>query len=120
VTESRPGQDLVLGATGHRFATSTQGGEAGIGRVTSPPFALDGARLTIKLGGATDATKLRVELWVDNQIARTASVPSLGGDVLHDVSIDLAGVAGKTGKLVLVDDSPTGHLDVDDVWLWER
>jgi hypothetical protein len=120
VTESRPGQDLVLGATGHRFATSMQGGEAGIGRVTSPPFALDGARLTIKLGGSTDATKLRVELWVDDQIARTASVPSLGGDVLHDVSIDLAGVSGTTGKLVLVDDSPTGHLDVDDVWLWER
>jgi ABC-type multidrug transport system fused ATPase/permease subunit len=41
-------------------------------------------------------------------------------DVLHDVSIDLGDLAGKSAKLVLVDDSPTGHLDVDDVWLWER
>jgi hypothetical protein len=120
VTESRAGQDLVLGATGLRFATSTQGGDAGVGRVTSPPFPLEGARLTIKLGGGTDATKLRVELWVGDGIVRTASVPSLGGDALHDVSIDVAEFAGKPATLVLVDDSPTGHLDVDDVWLWER
>jgi hypothetical protein len=120
VSESRPGQDIVFGATGLRFATSSQGGDAGVGRVTSPPFPLEGARLTIKLGGGTDATKLRVELWVDGKIAQTASVPSLGGDVLHDVSIDVAEFAGKPGTLVLVDDSPTGHLDVDDVWLWER
>jgi hypothetical protein len=120
VAESRPGQDLVLGATGQRFATSTQGGDPAIGRVTSPTFPLDGARMTIKLGGGTDATKLRVELWVDGQIARTASVPSLGGDQLHDVSIDLADLRGKQATLVFVDDSPTGHLDVDDVWLWEQ
>jgi len=117
VAESRPGQDLVLGATGQRFATSTQGGDAGIGRVTSPPFALDGARLTMSLGGGTDATKLRVELWVDKMIVRTASVPSLGGDVLHEVSMDVVPWQGQQATLVLVDDSPTGHLDVDDVWL---
>ena len=120
VAESRPGQDLVLGASGQRFATSMHGGDVAIGRVTSPPFVLDGARMTIKLGGGTDATKLRVELWVDGQIARTASVPSLGGDQLHDVSIDLGDLRGKHATLVFVDDSPTGHLDVDDVWLWEK
>ena len=118
VAESRPGQDLVLGATGQRFATSMQGGDAAVGRVTSPPFALDGARLTIKLGGGTDATKLRVELWVAGQIARTGSVPSLGGDQLHDVSLDLGDLRGQQATLVLVDDSPASHLDVDDVWLW--
>jgi hypothetical protein len=120
VAESQPGQDLVLGATGKRFATSMFGGEAAIGRVTSPPFTLDGARMTIKLGGGTDATKLRVELWVDRQLARTTSVPSLGGDQLHDVSIDLGDLRGKQATLVFVDDSPTSHLDVDDVWLWQR
>jgi hypothetical protein len=120
VAESRPGQDLVLGATGKRFATSTQGGDAGIGRVTSPPFALDGARLTVKLGGGTDATKLRVELWVDKMIARTAAVPTLGGDVLHEVSMDIVPWQGQQATVVLVDDSPTDHLDVDDVWLWAQ
>ena len=28
------------------------------------------------------------------------------------------GARGKQAKLVLVDDSTTGHLDVDDVWIW--
>jgi len=41
------------------------GGDAATGRVTSPMFTLDGARLTLRLGGGTDATKLRAELWVD-------------------------------------------------------
>jgi len=117
--ESQPGQDLVLGATGHRFATSMHGGDAAFGRVTSPPFALDGTRLSVKLGGSTDVTKLRVELWVDKTIVRTAGAPTLGGDSLHEVSIDITQWRGQQATLVLVDDSAIGHLDVDDVWLWD-
>ena len=115
----QPGQDLVLGATGERFATSMHGGDAATGRLTSPPFPLAGARLSMKLGGGTDATKLRVELWVDGGIAATASVPRPGGDALRTVTLDVRALAGKQAKLVLVDDAtaPGGHLDVDDVWL---
>jgi len=72
VAAALPGQDLVLGATGLRFATSMNGGDDEIGRVTSPMFTLDGARLTMLLGGGTDASKLRVELWVDDAIANSA------------------------------------------------
>jgi hypothetical protein len=118
VTEPVPGQDAVIGATGQRFATSMHGGDAATGRVMSSMFAIEGTRLTMKLGGGADDTKLRVELWVDDQIARVASVPRPGGDALQTVSLDVTDLAGKQGKLVLVDDSPTGHLDVDDVWLW--
>jgi hypothetical protein len=71
------------------------------------------------LGGGTDATKLRVELWVDGAIARTASVPAPAGDTLQRVTLVLGELRGKTGKLVLVDDAINGHLDVDDVWLWD-
>jgi len=110
---------LVIGATGRRFGSSANAGDATFGRMTSPPFALDGARLTMKLGGGADATKLRVELWVDGAIARTASVPSPGGDTLREVSWDLGELRGKQATLVLVDDSPTGHLEIDDVWLWQ-
>jgi hypothetical protein len=120
-SESQAGQDLVIGATGQRFATSMHGGDAATGRVTSPSFALDGARLTLKLGGGTDATKLRVELWVDGQIAKSGGPPSLGGDVLRELSWDIGELRGKWGTLVLVDDATTGdgHLTVDDVWLWD-
>jgi hypothetical protein len=118
VEEPLAGHDFVTGVTGQRFATSMHGGDAAMGRVVSPAFALDGTRLTLKLGGGSDETKLRAELWVDGQIARVASVPRPGGDALQTVSLDIADLAGKQAKLVLVDDSPTGHLDVDDVWLW--
>lgn len=118
VTESLTGQDLVLGATGQRFATSMNGGDAATGRVTSPMFALDGARLTLRLGGGIDGTKLRVELWVDGALARTAAVPT-PGDSLRTVAIELGDLHGKLAKLVLVDDSTTAHLNVDDVWLWQ-
>ncbi len=116
-----PGQDLVLGATGGLFATSMHGGDQATGRVTSPIFALDAAKLTMRLGGGTDATKLRVELWVDNTIIDVASVPLPGGDSLRQVTLAVPeAMRGKLGKLVLVDDSPGGHLDIDDVWAWNQ
>ncbi len=122
VSESLPGQDLVLGATGQRFATSMNGGDSATGRVTSPSFPLDGKKLSLHVGGGTDATKLRVELWVDGQIVQASGAPSLGGDVLRDVTWDISAHTGKFGTLVLVDDAtaPDGHLTVDDVWIWDR
>ncbi|MBA3396112.1 MAG: hypothetical protein H0T89_26015 [Deltaproteobacteria bacterium] len=119
VPGSLPGQGLVLGASGARFATSMHDGDAATGRVTSPPFPLDGSRLTLRLGGGTDATKLRVELWVATEIVATTSVPEPGGDTLREVTLAIpVEHRGKPGKLVLVDDAPAGHLDVDDAWLW--
>jgi hypothetical protein len=118
VTESLTGQDLVLGTTGRRFATSMTGGDAATGRVSSPIFELDGWRLTLRIGGGIDGIKLRVELWVEGALARTVSVPT-AGDNLRTVAIDLGDLRGKLAKLVLVDDSTTGHLNVDDVWLWK-
>lgn len=119
VTDALPGQGLVLGATGARFATSMNGGDRATGRVTSPMFALDGARLTLRLGGGSDASNLRVELRIDDAAARTVSVPAPGGDSLRTVTVELGDLRGKLARLVLVDDSPTGHLDIDDVWLWQ-
>ncbi len=121
VSESRPGQDLVIGATGQRFATSMHGGDPATGRVTSPAFALDGKKLTIHMGGGTDATKLRVELWVEGALIEAQGAPSLGGDTLREVSWDIAAHRGKFATLVLVDDATTtidGHLTVDDLWIW--
>ncbi len=118
--ESLAGQPLVLGAGGRRFATSMHDGDAATGRLTSPAFPLAGTKLTVTLAGGTDATKLRVELWSvdDPKILATASVPEPGGESLHRVTLDIAAFNGVSAKLVFVDDSETGHLDVDDVWLW--
>jgi hypothetical protein len=122
VSESLPGQDLVIGATGQRYATSMHGGDVATGRLSSPTFPLDGSRLTLQVGGGTDATKLRIELWVDGQIVASSGAPSLGGDVLRAVSWDVSAYKGRFATLVFVDDATTtdGHIDVDDVWIWDR
>lgn len=122
VTQALPGQGLVFGATGHRFANSMHGGDVATGRLTSPTFPLDGVRLTLMVGGGTDATKLRVELWVEGQIVASSGAPSLGGDVLREVSWDISAHRGKFASLVFVDDAttPDGHLVVDDVWIWDH
>ena len=72
-------------------------------------------------GDLDRATEVNVELWVDGQIAKSGGPPSLGGDVLRELSWDLGELRGKWGTLVLVDDATAGdgHLDVDDVWLWD-
>jgi hypothetical protein len=116
---SVPGQPIVNGTTGQRFATSAHDGDAGTGRLTTPPFLLDGAKLTVRLAGGTDETKLRVELWVDKTIIATAGVPEPGGETLHEIALAIpADQKGKEATLVFVDDATTGHITVDDVWIW--
>lgn len=126
VTAPVAGQDLVLGATGLRFATSMHDGDRATGRLTTPEFQIDGARLTMRLGGGTD-DKLRVELWAKDpeldphgatRPVATASALLPGGDALREVTLDVSRLRGERARLVLVDDSESGHLVIDDVWLW--
>lgn len=120
VQTSLPGQPIVLGASGQRFATSIHDGDAATGRLSSAPFPLEASRLTLRLGGGTDATKLRVELWIGTTITATASVPEPGGETLREVTLAVPDdQRGQQATLVLVDDSPAGHLTVDDVWSWD-
>lgn len=107
----------VAGATGHRLAVSS---DSAIGKVTSPPFTIDGTKISMRLGGSPDHKVARVELWVDEQPVRTAYVPEPGGATLRDQVMEVADWKGKTAKLVLVDEGTAkgGVLLVDDVWMW--
>jgi hypothetical protein len=117
VTAALPGQGLVLGATGTRFATSMHGGDGMIGRITSPEIVLDMAKITAKVGGGADEHKLYLMIVVDNAPVAKVSVPEPGGGTLREVVLEIPDTArGKTGRLVLVDESPSGHLAIDDVW----
>jgi hypothetical protein len=112
---------LVSRVWGTRFATSIWDGDKATGRLTSPEIKLDGTRLTVRLAGGTDTNTLRVELYVDGVKAPVfiASVPNPGGETLVEKQLTIATEhRGKTGRIVLVDDSTTSHLDVDDIWLW--
>ena len=122
VDESLPGQDLVLGATGQRFATSMHGGDAG-----DRPRHLAAVRARRRAAHASSSAAAPM---------RPSSASSCGSTARSCAARERAvarrrraprGVDGHRGRaqgkqatLVLVDDSPTGHLDVDDVWLRER
>jgi hypothetical protein len=116
-----PGQGIVHGVDGRRYANSMHDGDASTGRVTSPKFKLDAAKLTVRIGGGTDTTKLRVEAYVADAKAPwyVVSVDPPGGDTLQQKTIPIPDdKRDKQGYLVLVDDSKTDHLVVDDVWAW--
>ncbi|HEY4176599.1 MAG TPA: hypothetical protein VGM90_07200 [Kofleriaceae bacterium] len=115
-TEAHPSQGIVVGATGRSFANSAMAGDSSEGRLTSPDFLLEG-KVTVHMGGTTDP-QLRVELWVEDKIIASARVPSLTGDELRPVTLDPGTNVNAMGHLVFVDDSPTGHMEVDDVWVW--
>jgi hypothetical protein len=125
VTTPVPGQAMVSGATGARFATSMHGGDRATGRLVSPELTLDGTRLSLRLGGGTDKN-LRVELLAQDGEpgpdgtpvpVATATARPPRGDSLREVTLDVSKLRGKRVRLVLVDESEVGHLVIDDVWL---
>ncbi len=113
-------QEIIYGFGGEGFVTSYGSGDAAIGRVTSPPFQLDGDRITLRLAGGTNEQLLRVELVVEDAIARTAAALDPAGEEFRTVTWDVTRWRGKTAHLVLVDEATDswGHLSVDDVILW--
>ncbi len=118
---SLPGQNVVAGVTGRRFANSMHDGDPSVGRVTSPSIQFDVARISLKLGG-TSHMKLRVELFLDGSSAPFAVVSPIepSSDALRTVTIPIPPEKrGKMGKIILVDESAMGHLAVDDIWAWQ-
>src|SRR6185503_10531963 len=60
------GQSQVRHFAGRYFATSIHGGDGATGTLLSPPFLLDGNRITLRLGGGVDHNQVRAELRVDD------------------------------------------------------
>ncbi len=120
VTREVPGQAVVRRFGGRWFATSMNGGDLATGTLISPPVVLDGARLTMRVGGGSGDSGLRVELRVDGLAVRTASPPAPPSERLTEISWDVRDLRGRTATVALVDTStaPWGHLDVDEIWLW--
>ncbi len=115
-----PGQGLVRRFGGRWFATSFHGGDVRTGTLISPPFVIDGSRITMRLGGGAEDPQLRVELRIDGKAVRSASPPSPPSERFSDVEWNVADLRGQTAAIALVDDSTVswGHLNVDEIWLW--
>ncbi|MCK0117622.1 GH32 C-terminal domain-containing protein [Isoptericola sp. S6320L] len=132
--------DVGWTGTGHLAATSspsTSGGEYylgegrlntweggphgddNVGTLTSPPFVLDGDRLSMLVGGgkrAGDAAQtLQVQLLVDGEVVRHLTGPEAGD--LRWRSWDVADLRGREAVLRVVDEATGGwgHLTLDHV-----
>jgi hypothetical protein len=86
----------------------------------SPPFVIDGSRITLRIGGGADDAELRVELRIDGKAVRSASPPSPPSERFSDIEWAVDDLRGQTAAIALVDDSTLswGHLNVDEIWLW--
>lgn len=115
-----PGQGLVRRYGGRWFATSFHGGDVRTGTLISPPFVIDGRRITMRIGGGADDAELRVELRIDGKAVRSASPPAPPSERFSDVEWNVEDLRGQTAAIALVDDSTVswGHLNVDEIWLW--
>ena len=108
-----PARTSSLGATGQRFATSMHGGDAATGRVTSPSVR---ARRRAAHAARSAAAPTRRSCAsscgsTDTIVAHRGRARARRRRAAHDRDRSIDDLRGKRGTLVLVDDSPTGHLD---------
>jgi hypothetical protein len=115
------GQGQVRRFGGRYFATSIHGGDKATGTLISPELVIDGSRITLRLGGGTDHTHLRAELRLGDGVALVAAAPAPPSETFSLVEWDVSGLRGKTARIALVDTATGswGHLNVDEIWIWD-
>ena len=97
------------------------------GTLLSKSFALQKRYLTFLIGGAQDQTNLQVQLLVQppdggqqtvqlNGVTYglAATATGHGRELMRREFWDVSSQLGKTGRIRILDNSPTGHLNVDD------
>jgi hypothetical protein len=86
------------------------------GSLLSPPFVLQGRRLSLLVGGGSRKQRVGVELMVDDAAVQTAS--GIESDFMFPALWDVSAYQGKTARLRLFDRSKDAHVLVDRVLLW--
>ena len=115
-----------LGQDGDSLVMSGTTGDEAVGRFSSPPFVLssDAPYFSVLIGGTNDVTSVRLELQVsaaagrfDAGDARAAlRVTGDGYEQLRQVRWQVPGeLIGHGARVVIVDESPKGHINVDAV-----
>ncbi|RMH38027.1 MAG: hypothetical protein D6689_20350 [Deltaproteobacteria bacterium] len=113
-----PGQKgTVRNYLGRYYVSSMHGGDAAVGTLTSPEFTIRGARITFRISGGSDASRLRAELWVDGKLVDQAT-SSADSERMTVAGWNVAHLRGRRAKIVLVDRArgPWGHLNADEFW----
>ena len=94
--------------------------DAATGTLTSRPFALERDYITFLIGGGNHPGKTCVNLIVSEDVVLSAT--GADNNRLHPMSWDVRRWAGKTAKLVIVDNEtrPWGNIGVDNIVLSDQ
>jgi hypothetical protein len=120
-TTNRParGQLPIVGSAGYFLSTyHPTTGDRATGTIRSPPFALRGDLLCLRVAGGRDAEQLTVSLLVDG--ARVRSATGHDSETFARETWDIRELRGKRAELEVLDRSEAswGHLMVDEVRQW--
>ncbi len=120
-----PNQMAVSGFEGAGLANSFHGGDAAIGRLTSPEFDISHNAITFLIGGGGWAGKTCINLIVDGSVVRTATGPNIhegGSEALERVNWNVADLTGRKARVEIVDDAAGGwgHINVDQIVLTDN
>lgn len=105
-----------FGAVGRHLWGGALGDDSRTGTLTSPRFLVGGQeQVRLLLGGTADPGVYAavVSAADGRELART-SVPATG-EAYREAVLDLSGHRGETVALRLVDESPAGHLNSDEI-----
>ncbi len=105
--------ETLQNASGAAGASSATGGAKAVGVLESPEFKIDRDMLRFNVAWGRDEKKLRVELLVDGKAVRNAG--GTGGPYFATIQWDVREFSGKSGRLVITDESDKGYILFDMV-----
>src|SRR3989440_300753 len=117
-----PGQGPVTGFLGHGLANSFVGGDASMGKLTSPAFTISSPYINFLVGGGNhpypgDAGNppTAVNLVVNGQVVRTAT--GQNAELLNWSAWNVSALKGQTAHIETVDQNTGGfgHINADEI-----
>ncbi len=114
------GQQNVEGFLGKGLVNSFNGGDNGIGKLTSPSFKIERKFITFLTGGGGWANETCMNLLVDGKVVRTATGSNTqpgGSERLAPAAWDVIEFTGRSASIVIVDQGKGvwGHINVDHI-----
>jgi fructan beta-fructosidase len=115
-----PGQMPVTDFHGSGLVTSFFKRDAGMGRLTSPAFRIERARIRFLIGGGGFARETCMNLLVDENVVRTVTGTNTkpgGSEALQEASWDVTEFQGREAVIEIVDQRKGGwgHINVDRI-----
>lgn len=99
------------------FLTTHAKSESEIGRLLSPPFALDLDFVAVTMSGGRFPQRVGVNLWIGDEMVRSAT--GNNDDNFETVALDVREFRGRMARVELIDQHRGiwGHLNVDRIVL---